>query len=53
MPHGWGDGRGANVNSLTSLIQGRQTINAMPILSGFDVMVDPIDRDAGQGGPGN
>jgi len=53
IPHGWGDGRGANVNSLTSLIQGRQTINAMPILSGFDVMVDPVDRDAGQGGPGN
>lgn len=41
-PHGWGDGRGANVNALTSLHAGRQTINAMPILSGFDVEVEAI-----------
>jgi anaerobic selenocysteine-containing dehydrogenase len=39
MPHGWGGGRGVNVNALTSLSADRQSINAMPILSGFDVEV--------------
>lgn len=39
MAHGWGDDRGANVNDLTSLSKDRQSINAMPILSGFDVEV--------------
>ena len=39
IAHGWGDGRGVNVNTLTSLGADRQTINAMPILSGFDVEV--------------
>jgi anaerobic selenocysteine-containing dehydrogenase len=39
LNHGWGDGRGVNVNALTSLTGGRQTINAMPVLSGFDVDV--------------
>lgn len=39
LNHGWGDGRGVNVNALTSLTGGRQAINAMPVLSGFDVDV--------------
>lgn len=44
MAHGWGDGRGANVNRLTTLGEGRQAINAMPILSGFDVEVSAVPR---------
>jgi anaerobic selenocysteine-containing dehydrogenase len=40
LNHGWGDGRGVNVNALTSLTEGRQAINAMPVLSGFDVEIE-------------
>jgi anaerobic selenocysteine-containing dehydrogenase len=40
MTHGWGEGRGVNVNALTSLTDKRQSINAMPVLSGFDVTVE-------------
>lgn len=43
IAHGWGDGRGGNVNRLTSLSRDLQTINAMPVLSGFDVSVERID----------
>jgi len=47
LTHGWGDGRGANVNALTSLSEGRQPINAMPVLSGFDIDIRPLERSGG------
>jgi anaerobic selenocysteine-containing dehydrogenase len=43
LSHGWGGERGVNVNNLTSLTGQRQAINAMPILSGFDVEVRRAD----------
>jgi anaerobic selenocysteine-containing dehydrogenase len=46
LNHGWGDGRGVNVNALTSLTEGRQAINAMPVLSGFDVEVEACAEPA-------
>lgn len=46
LPHGWGGYGGVNVNHLTSLRDGRQTINAMPVLSGFDVIVERVGPPA-------
>ncbi|MDF8334918.1 molybdopterin-containing oxidoreductase family protein [Novosphingobium cyanobacteriorum] len=46
MAHGWDDlpGSGAaNVNRLTSTRIGRDPINAMPVLTAFDVMVAPVE----------
>ena len=45
MSHGWGGGIGANVNRLTDRIEGRDPINAMPVLTGFAVGVSrPIAK---------
>lgn len=41
LTHGWGNGRGVNVNALTALDRA-EPINAMPVLSGFDVQVEPV-----------
>jgi anaerobic selenocysteine-containing dehydrogenase len=41
MNHGWGGGRGVNVNRLTGL-GGRDPINAMPVLSGFPVRLERL-----------
>ena len=41
MTHGWGGKRGANINAITSLHDGNAPINAMPVLSGFAVEVEP------------
>ena len=49
LEHGWDEGnsagaagKGANVNRLTSS-QGRDPINAMPVMTGFTVSVTPAD----------
>ena len=42
MNHGWGLGRGVNVNRLTSLSDRRDPINAMPILTGFSVRLERL-----------
>ena len=44
MNHGWGHGRGVNVNRLTSLRHGRDPINAMPTLTGFAVWIERLDQ---------
>ena len=38
--HGWDDSEGVNVNHLTDLNAQRDTINAMPVMTGFAVRVD-------------
>ncbi|MEP7348626.1 MAG: molybdopterin-dependent oxidoreductase [Sphingorhabdus sp.] len=43
MSHGGGDhGLGVNVNALTHLFAHRDPINAMPVMTGFDVAVTPL-----------
>jgi anaerobic selenocysteine-containing dehydrogenase len=42
MTHGWGDGVGVNVNALTSSEMELDPINAMPVMTGFDVTVVPV-----------
>ncbi|MCW0200096.1 molybdopterin-dependent oxidoreductase [Sphingopyxis sp.] len=48
ITHGWGGGAGVNVNALTSL-GARDPINAMPVMTGYGVRLEPlvIDFDIG------
>jgi len=41
ITHGWGHGAGVNVNALTSLKE-RDPINAMPVMTGFGVRLEPL-----------
>lgn len=42
MNHGWGNGRGVDVNRLTDLTHRRDPINAMPVLTGFPVRLEKL-----------
>jgi anaerobic selenocysteine-containing dehydrogenase len=42
MTHGWGGGRGVNVNNLTSLVKDCDPINAMPVLTGFPISIQSV-----------
>jgi len=42
VTHGWGGGKGVNVNILTHRIMGRDPINAMPVMTGFPVNVRKV-----------
>ncbi|MBS0477390.1 MAG: molybdopterin-dependent oxidoreductase [Proteobacteria bacterium] len=48
MTHGWGGGMGANVNALTSL-GARDPINAMPVMTGYGVRIEPLSANFNAG----